>query len=390
MQDLNKSPIAHKIQLGKTLTEGLGAGSNPEQGRKAAEESIEEIKSMLTGSKMVFIVAGMGGGTGTGAAPIIAKIAKDAGILTVAVVTTPYKFERGGRYKTALQGIEELKLNVDAYLVIKNENIRTVYGKLKVSEAENRANELLCTAVRSIAEIMTRPGMHNVDFNDVKSVMTNSGLTIMGTGRASGESRALQSAEKAINSPLLDYKIDNAKGLLINIVYGDDELNTDELEEIITYITEHTGDKVDMKYGLATDPELGNDLAVTIIVTGFETTDNKTPAVSTDEESPTFIHPINTKDKRQIILGIDEDFSDMEPNDEKEDIKNYEEYHGIDIPKKTKPILVGNKIAEISTPAVLRGKNIRTSKNNAASQYAVNSNNEFGASKPAYLTDIPD
>jgi cell division protein FtsZ len=272
LQDLQKSPIEYKIQLGKMLTKGLGAGSKPEVGCMAAGESIDEIKAMLNPetTSMVFIVAGMGGGTDTGAALVIAKTAKDAGILTVAVVTIPYEYEQQERYKAARQGIEELKPCVDNFLIINNENISKLYGNLNVSEVEGKINEVICTAVRGIAEIMTRQGIHNVDIKDVESVMKDRGLTIMGMGRASGKTRAKQAAENAINSLLPDCKISNAKGLLLNVVEGSKKLYLAEMNEIITYIIEQTGENVHMKYGITADPSLGKDIAVTIIVTGFD------------------------------------------------------------------------------------------------------------------------
>jgi cell division protein FtsZ len=377
VQDLQKSPIEYKIQLGKQLTEGTGAGSEPEQGRQAAQESIGDITAMLNpvNTKMVFIVAGMGGGTGTGAAPVIAKRAKEAGILTVAVVTIPYEYE-GKRSKVALAGIEALKPCVDAILIIKNDNIRKLYGKLRVSAAANKANELLCTAVRGIAEIITKTGVRNVDFADVKNVMKNSGLAIMGTGRSNGEKRANDATEQAVNSPLLDYKISNAKGLLVNIVEGTDEqyeLFEEEIEEIITHITKKTGKEVDIKYGIARDESLGEDIAVTIIVTGIEVEKEDKPSDAKPKAPGIKIVPAAPEVEDDLLAP-------PLPDDEDDDDGFLKPY----TPK-------GRGRAPIISdePAIYQGKNrmVRASK---PSNYALGSDGKVGRGNAAFLTDNPD
>jgi cell division protein FtsZ len=270
-QALDKSPVPLKIQLGSTLTEGRGAGSIPEVGRNAAIESLEEIKALLSdNTTMVFITAGMGGGTGTGAAPVIAKVARDMGILTVGIVTVPFMFEGKKRSSQAAYGLDEMKANVDTLLEINNDKLRELYGNLTVKAAFGHADEVLCTAAKGIAEVITLIGTVNVDMNDVKTVMKDSGRAIMGSGRASGEGRALKAVESALESPLLnDRDITGANFVLLNITHGTDELLMDEISEITDYIQEQAGMSAEVIWGYGQDNSLGDEVCVTVIATGF-------------------------------------------------------------------------------------------------------------------------
>ncbi len=270
-QALDMSRIANKIQLGPALTQGLGAGARPEVGEKSAEESIEAIKELLSkNTKMVFITAGMGGGTGTGAAPVVARIAREMGVLTVGIVTTPFWFEGKARYNHAIEGIEKLRQNVDTLLIINNDKIRQMYGNLKRSEAFGHANNILTTAAKSISEIITVPGEINVDFADVQTVMKNGGSAIMGCATAEGDDRALVAAKGALNSPLLnDNEINGAKKVLVNITTGGMQVTMDEIGEIMEYVQQAAG-STDIILGTCDDPSLGDKLSVTIIATGFE------------------------------------------------------------------------------------------------------------------------
>lgn len=274
-QALQRSPIPTKIRLGETLTEGLGAGNKPERGRAAAEESIEEIKEVFREKniKMVFVTAGMGGGTGTGAAPVIAKAAKELGILTVAIVTIPFKTEGRRRIMQAIEGIEEIRHNVDSLLVVNNENIHEIYGELTLSEAFGKADDILATAAKSIAEIITQEYRVNVDFADVQTVMKDSGIALMGSARGSGESRAQEVAEAAMSSPLLNHKdISGAKNVLLNITSGSREVTLTETYQITQFMQERTGNdnSTDLIWGAGIDESLGDDIRITVIATGFD------------------------------------------------------------------------------------------------------------------------
>jgi cell division protein FtsZ len=270
-QALDKSPVPLKIQLGSTLTEGRGAGSIPEVGRNAAIESLEEIKELLSdNTTMVFITAGMGGGTGTGAAPVIAKVARDLGILTVGIVTVPFMFEGKKRSSQAELGLAEIRANVDTLLEINNDKLRELYGNLTLKAAFGHADEVLCTAAKGIAEVITLIGTVNVDMNDVKTVMKDSGKAIMGSGRASGEGRARKAVESALESPLLnDRDITGANFVLLNITHGNDELLMDEISEITDYIQEQAGMSAEVIWGYGQDVSLGDEVCVTVIATGF-------------------------------------------------------------------------------------------------------------------------
>ena len=276
-QVLESSPIPNKIRIGDNLTEGRGAGSNPEVGKLAAEESLEEIIEALgVNTQMVFVTAGMGGGTGTGAAPVIAKAAKDLGILTVGIVTTPFVFEGSKRKLAAEQGIEELREHVDSLLIISNDRIKEMYGNLPISKAFHYADNVLSTAAKGIAEIITIAGSINVDFEDVKTAMKNSGVSILGNGLAEGQDRAKRAAELALNSPLLnDNKILGANDLLVNISYGAEEASMDEYALINEYLQNEAGMDANLKCGLCYDESLGNKISVTVIATGFSRKENK-------------------------------------------------------------------------------------------------------------------
>lgn len=283
-QALDTSKVPNKIQLGPKLTQGLGAGSNPECGAQATEESIEEIREILSkNTKMVFVTAGMGGGTGTGGAPVVARVARELGILTVGIVTTPFSFEGKRKYNQALQGIERLKEQVDTILVISNDKIREMYGNARQSDAFNHANNILTMAAKSISEIITVPGYINVDFADVKYVMTSGGAAIMGSALAEGNGRAMKAVQGALNSPLLnDNDVRGAKKILVNISSGlDEQVTIDEITEINEYIQEVAKD-TDIIFGTCDDVSLGSKLSVTIIATGFEAT-----------YKPAFLTPVN-------------------------------------------------------------------------------------------------
>lgn len=273
MQVLEKSPIPNKIQLGSGLTAGLGAGANPEKGKQAAMEAIEDIIELLgVNTKMLFITAGMGGGTGTGAAPIIAKAARELDILTVGIVTTPFKLEGAKRKQNADEGIEILKKSVDCLLVINNDKLREVYGKLPMSQSFANADNILTTAAKGIAEIITQTGYINVDFEDVKTVMQRSGVALMGTGSAEGPDRAIEAVKSALTSPLLlDNKITGAKNILLNIASGTDEILLDELDAIMQFVQAEAGEAADVIFGTTYDETLGGKVSVTLIATGFKT-----------------------------------------------------------------------------------------------------------------------
>jgi cell division protein FtsZ len=273
-QALEKSQVPIKVQIGESITEGRGAGSKPEIGRKAAMENLKEVMEALSGNtRMVFITTGMGGGTGTGATPVIAKACKEAGLLTIAVVTIPFRSEGKVRIKHALDGVSELKNYVDSLLVINNEKLREIYGDQPVSTAFAKADDILTTAVKGIAEIITVTGYINVDFADVETVMKYSGVALMGTGIASGENRAVRAIENALNSPLLNSNnITGAKSILINISTGsgEHELTMDELGELTDYLYEAASDDALIIRGLSKDESLSEEISVTIIATGFE------------------------------------------------------------------------------------------------------------------------
>jgi cell division protein FtsZ len=271
-QALDNSPVPVKVQLGVSLTEGRGAGNKPKRGEQAAIENLAEIREVLeTGTKMVFITAGMGGGTGTGAAPVIAQLAREMDILTIAVVTLPSVKEGRLRYEQAVEGIKKLERYVDSLLVINNENLHKVYGDLPARAAFAQADNIVAAAVKGCAEIITLHGNINIDFADVNTVMRQSGVFIMGTGFAEGENRAMRAAEEALKSPLLDSNdIYGTENILLNITSGDDEVRMGEIGDIIDYLQNAAGDNANIIWGNGYDPSLGSKISVTIIATGFE------------------------------------------------------------------------------------------------------------------------
>ena len=274
-QALRNSPIPCKIQLGKELTAGHGAGNNPAMGEKSAQENLADIEAILKkDTRMAFITAAMGGGTGTGAAPVIARLSKDMGILTVGIVSVPARFEGPQRLDQARDGLRRLKDHVDCLIVIDNEKIKSIYGSQTISQAFAKANDVLNIAAKGIAEIITLPGYINVDFADVRTVMTDSGVAIMGAAQASGEDRAIRAITEALESPLLNNNdILGAKDILLNITSGTDEITMDEMSQITSHIIRKVGNNAAVIWGVGTDPDLGDAVSVTIIATGFPTGD---------------------------------------------------------------------------------------------------------------------
>lgn len=296
LQALNNSPVPTKLQIGVDLTEGLGCGANPKVGKGAALESKEQIRDFLEGTKMVFITAGMGGGTGTGAAPVIAKIAKSMGVLTVGIVTEPFAFEGKKKLAQANLGIAALRNSCDTVLVILNDKLREIYGNLPIGQAFAQADNVLTTAAKGIAEIITLAGYVNVDFQDVRTVMYNAGPAVMGTAETKGDNRARNAASGALSSPLLDScDIMGAKKILLSIVSGSEaELQMDELMEITEFIQEQAGSEAEMIFGHGVDPNLGDRLRVTVIATGFETESEP------EKDGPTILKEELPSDKKKI------------------------------------------------------------------------------------------
>lgn len=295
-QALDNSPIPNKVQLGASLTDGRGAGSIPEVGKNAAIENIEDIREMLgETTKMLFITAGMGGGTGTGAAPVIAAVAKEMGILTVGIVTIPFGFEGRKRRMQADDGMQDLRENVDTLLVVSNDKLRDLYGNLRLGEAFAKADNILTDAARGIAEIITVTGYVNVDFEDVKTVMRDSGVAIMGTGTASGEQRALKAVEIALSSPLLnDNNIKGASNILLYMASGSEELEMDEVAEITDYIQEEAGLTAEIIWGSGSDDNLEDAISITVVATGFSTNSDVEFSVgnATQKKSEKVVHKL--------------------------------------------------------------------------------------------------
>lgn len=301
-QALENSSVPNKIQLGISLTGGLGAGANPDVGAQAAKESMDEIQQMLnTQTKMVFITAGMGGGTGTGAAPIIAKIAKDMDILTVGIVTMPFAFEGRRRAKQAQTGIDQLRQNVDSLIVINNNKLREVYGNLGFKAGFSKADEVLSTASRGIAEVITHHYKQNIDLHDAKTVLSNSGTAIMGSAKEEGQTRAKTAIAKALDSPLLnDNKITGAKNVLLLIVSGTNEVTLDEIGEINDYIQDEAGYDANIIMGVGEDEKLGDAIAVTIVATGFAADQQST---ITNTEVKKIVHTLEDEQKATYDFG---------------------------------------------------------------------------------------
>jgi len=305
-QALQSSPVTFKIQLGVTLTEGRGAGNQPDPGEQAAIENLDDVRAVLEGTtKMLFITAGMGGGTGTGAAPVIARLARELDILTIAVVTIPSPAEGRRRFQQAFDGVAKLKEHVDSMLVISNEKLQTIYGNLPASQAFKKADDIIGTAVKGVAEIITVHGNINIDFADVDTVMAGSEVFIMGTGIAEGEDRAMAAVHQALESPLLDSNdIYGTKDILLNIISGDDEITMGEIGDIIEHLQEKAGQDANIIWGNGVDRKLGNKISVTIIATRF----NKNPN-SLLQPKPT-VEKVALEHTFEPNINIDEDPSE--------------------------------------------------------------------------------
>ena len=374
-QALEASPIPVKIQLGENLTNGLGAGSNPEIGKKAAVESIDRINELLdSNTNMLFITAGMGGGTGTGAAPVIAKAAKDKGILTVGVVTMPFKTEGGRRKEHAKKGLEELREAVDTLLVINNERLIKVYGDLKLTQAFSKANEVLNTATKGIAEVITQYLSINIDLSDARLVLENSGTAIMGQAEAEGDNRAVEAVKRALDSPLLnDNNIEGSQHVLLKIVTGDeeeDEISMNELKIINDTIQKEAGKDVNIIVGAGTDSELGKKISITVIATGFKVMqEQEIVNVGLDEDHPVIDNSAdNIKDKTNLSpftdefsqqsmlefedinlvnneeLELESDYSDLNDTANLAFSDNYEDKHANDEDKHANDEDIDNKV----------------------------------------------
>ncbi len=327
-QALQNSSVPNKIQLGVSLTEGLGAGANPEVGQQAALESIEDIEKMLdTNTKMVFITAGMGGGTGTGAAPVIAQLAKERDILTVGIVTIPFQFEGKVRSEQALAGVERLRKQVDSLIVINNNKLREVYGNLGFKAGFSKADEVLATASRGIAEVITHHYTQNIDLKDAKTVLSNSGTAIMGSATATGENRAKDAIVSALDSPLLnDNKITGAKNVLLLIVSGTNEITIDEIGEVNDYIQVEAGFNANIIMGVGEDETLGEAVAVTVIATGFNA-EQQNEIVNTEPKK--IIHAL--EEEQRLVTDLSEkqsipsfDFSAPAIEETKQEVKEEE------------------------------------------------------------------
>ena len=305
-QALEASPVPTKIQLGTELTEGLGAGSNPEMGKKAAEESIDKVKELLdANTKMLFITAGMGGGTGTGAAPIIAEVAKETDILTVGVVTIPFSTEGGNRHEYAMQGLKELRKYVDTLLVINNDKLIEIYGDLTFTQAFAKANEVLNTATKGIAEVISQHLLVNIDLNDARRVLENSGTAVMGQATASGENRAIEAVKGALDSPLLnDNNIKGAKQVLLKIVTGagEEEIRMMELADIKKKIQEAAGCEVNIIEGIGIDSDLNGEVCVTVIATGFNVKVITDPVTITLDGEKNIDDVLNQEEQEEVIM----------------------------------------------------------------------------------------
>ncbi|MDX2250228.1 MAG: cell division protein FtsZ [Bacteroidia bacterium] len=307
LQALKNSPIPSKIRLGANQTEGLGAGANPEVGKKSAIESLEEVRAVLKeNTKMVFITAGMGGGTGTGAAPVLAAMAKEMGVLTVGIVTTPFKFEGPRRSQQALAGIAELQSVVDTLIVIDNNNLHKILGSnVTMKRAFEEADQVLCNAAKGIAEIITTEGYINVDFADVCTIMRDGGKALMGTATAEGDGRAMQAVEMAINSPLLDnIGVEGARGIVVNITASEQSLRMDETTQVVEYVQECAGNQANIIYGIVYDEAMGEKIRVTVIATRYDEVKKETP-VAVVEKIPA-VAPVNHTPARHHTFDEEE------------------------------------------------------------------------------------
>jgi cell division protein FtsZ len=333
-QALDTSPVPTKIPLGQSLTEGRGAGSIPDVGKNAAIENLEDVNEILAkNTKMIFVTAGMGGGTGTGAAPVIAQAAKDMGILTVGIITVPFTFEGRKRRTQAEEGIEKMRESVDTLLVINNDKLREMFGNLTLVNAFENADDVLAIAAKGIAEVISVTGQINVDFNDVNTVMKDSGVAIMGSAEAEGENRAIKCVENALNSPLLnDNNIDGAKYVLLNITYGTQAVLMDEISDITDYIQEEAGSTADVIWGHGYDESLGDKLCVTIIATGFNTTPHtglsmkapKKNIMNLEDDSPKIITNESEQLTEPVTNTVEESFEETpELNPSESAMKRY-------------------------------------------------------------------
>ncbi len=322
-QALDISPVPFKIQLGTSLTEGRGAGSIPEVGKNAAVENIDDIRAFLSkNTKMVFVTAGMGGGTGTGAAPVIATVARELGILTVGIVTVPFSFEGRKRRQQAEEGLEQMRQSVDTLLIINNEKLREISGNLSIGNAIAQADDVLATAAKGIADVISVTGSINVDFNDVYTVMKDSGVAIMGSAAEEGEDRAVTAVSKALNSPLLnDNEIAGAKYVLLNITYGSKEVLMDEITEITDYIQNEAGSTADVIWGHGYDETLGEKLSITIIATGFssqpitgyETAPERKVLKLEEENKKEIVQPLNSPTEQTVFTKTVSELIEEEP-----------------------------------------------------------------------------
>lgn len=315
-QALRNSPVPIKIQLGVTLTEGRGAGNLPMQGEQAAIENLDDIRSVLEGTtKMLFITAGLGGGTGTGAAPVVAELARELDILTIAVVTIPSPAEGKRRFQQALEGVEKLKKNVDSLLVISNEKLHKIYGDLPASQAFKKADNILGTAVKGVAEIITLHGNINIDYADVHTVMAGSEVFIMGTGISEGDGRAMDAVMKALESPLLDSNdIKGTKDILLNITSGDEEIRMGEIGDIIEFLQEKAGQDANIIWGNSLDKKLGTKVSVTLIATRFDKNPNSLLQEKKPKEEVLF-------EEQDIDINLEDEDENLIPGFEKEIVK---------------------------------------------------------------------
>ncbi|MCF8332293.1 MAG: cell division protein FtsZ [Bacteroidales bacterium] len=339
-QALEDSPVPTKVQLGGSLTEGRGAGSIPDVGRKAVLENVDDIAAALEkNTKMLFITAGMGGGTGTGGAPVIAAKAREMDILTVGIVTVPFSFEGRKRRQQAEEGIRELKENVDSLLIVSNDKLRELYGNLKLTEAFSKADDILATAAKGISELITDTGHINVDFEDVKTVMKDSGVAIMGMGVAGGEQRSVKAIEMALSSPLLnDNHIQGAKDILLYIASGEEEIQMDEVSEITDYIQDESGATAEIIWGNGVDESLGDKIAVTVVATGFQS--NGLDATAPGESKDPVVYNLNDSRKNIADNSLENESSNefelFSANDkETEDTSEPDEY-GFKVKKVSK------------------------------------------------------
>ena len=311
VQVMKNSPCENKIILGKDTTKGLGAGGNPEYGRKAAEESEQEIREAIKGADMVFITAGMGGGTGTGAAPLIAKTSREEGALTVAVVTRPFTFEGRRRANNAKEGIEELKKYVDSLIIVSNDNLLEVIGRKPIEEAFQAADNVLRQGVQTISDLIAVPALVNLDFADVRLVMANQGRALIGIGMAEGEDKAVSAAEKAIQSPLLESQIHGAQSAIINIT-GGDKVSLFDAQNAVSVIQDAAGGEIDCIFGIAINEQLGDAIIVTVIATGFEEPKQiKKRADAAASNSKTYVQP-----KVASSTGVVTSVEDINQDDE--------------------------------------------------------------------------